>query len=218
MKLLTNTVAAWALVLVSAPAAHPQGRDFLTADEADQIREAQEPNDRLKLYVHFARQRLDLLQQLVSKPKAGRSALIHQTLEEYSKIIEAIDTVSDDALRRKLVIDQGTVAVAKAEEELLASLKKVQASAPNDLSRYEDALANAIETTSDSLEAAREDLKDRSAAVQAKDAKERKSNEAMMQPKDLEEKKAAEAKAASTEQKKKAPTLRRKGEVIEKKP
>src|ERR1044071_5758878 len=86
-------------------------RDFLTADEVDQVRLAQEPNARLKLYVFFARQRLDLLQQMFASQKPGRSSLIHDTLDEYTQIIEAIDTVTDDALQRKIAVDEGVAAV-----------------------------------------------------------------------------------------------------------
>jgi hypothetical protein len=192
-------------------------RDFLTVDEADQVREVQEPNDRLKLYLKFAHQRIAMVEQLLSKDKPGRSAMIHEALDEYNKIIEAIDTVSDDALRRKIVIDEGAGAVSKAEKEMLAKLEKVKSNKTRDFSRYEDALSNAIDNTSTSIELAGMDNKDRATQVATKDQREKKEREEMMTPAEQAAKKQEEKKEAAAAPKRKAPTLRRKGE-LEKKP
>jgi hypothetical protein len=188
-------------------------RDFLTADEADQVRMAQDPNERLQLYVHFARQRLNIAQHMLAKEKPGRSILVHDALEDLSQIIDAIDTVSDDALKRKIDIKTGMDGVTAGEKELLEGLEKIQESQPKDLPRYEFALKQALETTRDSLELSQGDLGARSAAVQAKEEKEKKEIESVMQPKELEAKKAAEKKAAQADaNKRKPPTLYRKGE------
>jgi RNA binding exosome subunit len=187
-----------------------QDRDFLTSNEVDQIREAQEPNERLLLYVHFAKQRIDLLDQYLAKDKPGRSLFIHNTLEDYNKIIEAIDSVSDDALRRNQPLDKGLLAVSAAEKEFLDKLNKIQERAPRDLERYKFVLEAAIDATSDSRELSVQDSRKRESELSAEDAKEKREREAVMSSKEVAERKKDTQKEDA--QKKKTPSLYRPGE------
>lgn len=188
-------------------------RDFLTADEASQIREAQEPNERLKLYAKFAKERVQMVQNLLSKDKAGRSILIHDALEDYSKILDAIDDVTDDALLRKLEVKLGLEAVVSTEKQALPMLQKVQNGQPKDLARYDFALKQALETTQDSLQTSQEDLGKRGDEVEARDARERKQMKELSTASDDDTKADGEKKPDSSAQpKRKAPTLKRPGE------
>jgi hypothetical protein len=198
------------LTIIGSSVALAQDRDFLTPNEVEQVRETQDPNERLLLYLHFAKQRMDLIDQYLAKDKPGRSVFIHNTLEDYSKIIEAIDSVSDDALRHNRPIDKGMLAVVNAEKDFLGRLNKIQDSEPRDLDRYKFVLGEAIDTTSDSRELSLEDSRKRGSELATQDAKEKKEREAMMPSKEAEDRK--KATQSEEERKKKVPTLYRPGE------
>lgn len=202
--------AIWCLLLAAPLFAQ---RDFLTADEIDQVKQTQDPAERLKLYAKFARQRVDLIQNLFSKDKPGRSLSMHDALEDYSKILDAIDDVTDDALLHKLEVKPGLLAVADAEKRALPILQKIQDSQPRDLSRYDFALKQAIETTQDSLEASQEDVGKRAHEVEAREERDKKELEQLGTPADQQTKKAAEQKTEGDQPKRrKPPTLKRPGE------
>jgi hypothetical protein len=203
---------ALAMLLVATLAGRAQDRDFLTPNEVDQIREVTEANDRLTLYIKFARQRMDLIQQSLGKEKPGRSVFIHNYLDDYTKIIEAIDAVSDDALRHHKDIDQGSIAVLNAEHEFLEKLNKIQDSEPKDLDRYKFLLSEAIDTTSDSVELGKEDSAKRATALEASDSKEKSEREAMMPAKEVKDrKKDAVAQEGPV---RKIPSLLKPGETV----
>jgi len=192
--------------------------DFLSSTEVDQVREVQEPVARIKLYLLFAKQRLDQLQSTMAKNRAGRSGEVRQLLEDYTSILDAINEVSDDALHRKSDVTTAPTLIAESEKKFLALLEKVQASSPADLDAYNLELKEAISTTGDSLDLANEDLGVRAKTIDAQITKENKEVRAV----NAAEKKqgapdasldAATASAAeSVKPSRPAPTLYRPGE------
>ena len=187
-----------------------QDRDFLTTNEVEQVREAQEPNQRLLLYIHFAKQRLDLVNQYLAKEKPGRSIFIHDALEDYRRIIEAIDAVSDNALRQNVSLDKGMLAVINAEKGFLDQLNKIADAPPKDYARYKFVLTEAINTTGDSHDLSLEDANKRKINLNAEDTREKTARESVMSSEELKDRKKAAEK--EDKPKKQAPSLLKPGE------
>ena len=207
MKFVASFLLSAFLLSAQAP-----DRDFLTPNEVDQIRVAQEPNDRIALYIHFAKTRMDLVQHYLAEDKPGRSIFIHNSLEDYSKIIEAIDSVTDDALRHNRPVDKGMIALLNAEKEFLDQLSKIADSSPRDFDRYKFVLSEAIDTTRDSRELSLEDSAKRGTELSAKDTKEKTERESVMSTKEVASRKKEAEKNSSTAEKKKIPSLYKPGE------
>jgi hypothetical protein len=166
------TFALLGLVSVSAvPALQAQRhRDPLTQPEIDQIRDSSwEPQQRLALYVKFARARLLVMEQMRNDPKIkDRGQQTHDKLDDFSLIYDElndnIDTYVDrkDDIRKplKLIIDADTEFQAK-----LRALKDAAGVSSDEANQYEFVLSTALETVDTSADDHRKLLADQEEAA-----------------------------------------------------
>jgi hypothetical protein len=218
MKGLLLHILAVAL-LVGAPAFGQEilvTKDFLTEFEADQIRLAQDPNERIPAYLQFAKLRLALVDQLLAKVELGRGAKVHDNLSQLGRIIEAVDMVVDDALLRDADISKTITPLLNTERELLGRLEAIQETDPDDLWRYEFALEDAIYILEDSIEITSEDLVTRKNELIEADDAERAAREKTMSQQRREEVQQVEQERQKeeTERERKRPSLLKKGETL----
>ncbi len=142
---------AVALLLVMGAWAQQRRRDPLNDLEIDKVRDsALDPEVRLKLYVDFARARLDTLEKVRADTKAEdrekhtRDAL-QDFLDVYDELDDNVDTFADrkDDLRKALkpVIEADTEFGAK-----LRAFKASLASTPKEAESYAFLLGSAMDT------------------------------------------------------------------------
>ncbi len=208
-------------LLLPLPAQEIVGMDdFLSDHEADLIRAAQDPNERIVQYLLFAQLRIELVKQRLVSEKPGRSPEVHKNLKQYGEIMETIDDVIDDALARKIDITKGIEVLGQQGELFAADLHKIADNPAKDHWAYEFVLKDAIDITEDTVEGSRGDLAERARLVQEADERREGKRLESMSPQLREEvtktKKEEQKKAAERERKR--PTLRKAGEQTEKKP
>lgn len=120
------------LLLVSSMLAAGQAhhRDPLTDAEVDKIRDAaQIPEIRLKLYIAFARARLEKVQQIHSDPKAtDRAQQTRDGLQEFLDVYDELNTNVDTYADRGTDLRKALKPVIEADTEFGAKLRAFRSS------------------------------------------------------------------------------------------
>ncbi len=166
---------AWlALFLMAAAAASGQRhRDPFTQPEIDQIRDASwEPEQRLSLYVKFARARLVALEQMRSDPKTkDRPQQIHDKLDDFLLIYDELNDNIDTYVDRKNDIRKPLKVIIDADTEFQAKLLALRDAAnvpAEEAKQYEFVLTTALDTVDGSMEDHRKLLAEQEEAAKHK--------------------------------------------------
>jgi len=111
-------------LLLLAPALAQTRRDPLNPLEQDQLRDAaQEPADRLKLYIQFSRARLSSLEQMRADPKVtDRAQQTRDQLQDFLDVYDELNDNIDTFVERKADLRKPLKAVIEADTEFQAKL------------------------------------------------------------------------------------------------
>ena len=152
---LTVCLAALLLgcALITAPAARAQRpeKDYLTDVEADKIRDAETPNERVKLFLTFAEDRLKKFQYELEHPSPNKHAeMLNYLMNSYSGCVDDAADLIQVSLSKQDNIRAGIDLMESKAKEFLPILQKYASNGP-ELEIYKENLDDAIEGTQDAL-------------------------------------------------------------------
>jgi hypothetical protein len=140
-----------ALAVIRPARAQRPEKDYLSDIEADKIRDAETPNDRVKLFLTFAEDRLKKFQYELEHPSPNKhSEMLNFLMNAYGGCVDDAADVIQVSLSKQENIRQGIDLMASKAAEFLAILQKYQKEGP-ELDIYKDNLDDAIEGTQDAL-------------------------------------------------------------------
>ena len=164
-------------VLLLSTAGAQRRADPLNPLETDQLRDAaQEPSERLKLYIEFARTRLASLEQMRADPKVtDRARQTHDRLQNFLDLYDEMNDNIDTFVERKADLRKPLKAVIEADTEFQAKLRALKSSLDANLDankdeakQYDFLLASVLETVDSSLEDHRQLLRQQEEAAKHK--------------------------------------------------
>jgi hypothetical protein len=153
-RMVLAVIAAMIAPMLARPAAArpAQLKDYLSEEEANKIRDAREPAERIKLYMAFAEDRLDKFEYELNRnvQERRRSEILNGLLNGYSGCVDdAADQIAL-ATEKHADIHEALKLMRTKDTAFLALLQKYDKDGP-DLDTYRDTLEDAIEGTKDAL-------------------------------------------------------------------
>ncbi|HET8921779.1 MAG TPA: hypothetical protein VFN26_02160 [Candidatus Acidoferrum sp.] len=128
-----------------------QQKDYLSALEADKIRDAETPNERIKLFLVFADDRLKKFQYELAHPSANRHAdMLNSMLNAYVGCVDDAADLIQLGIEKQENIRQGIDLMAARTKDFLVILEKLSAEG-TEIEIYKDNLDDAIEGTRDAM-------------------------------------------------------------------
>ena len=163
----------FAVFCLAAGAGAQSHRDPFTQPEIDQIRDSSwEPQQRLALYVKFARARLVALEQMRSDPKTkDRAQQTHDKLDDFLLIYDELNDNIDTYVGRKSDLRKVLKTIIDGDTEFQAKLRALRdeaGSKKEELEHYEFLLTNALETLDSSVQDHRQLLSEQEEAAKQK--------------------------------------------------
>ena len=138
------------LLSTSIRAQRPE-KDYLSDLEADKIRDAETPNDRVKLFLIFADDRLKKFQYELQHPSPNKhKEMLNYLMNSYGGCVDDAADQVQLSLEKQENIRAAIDLMATKAKEFLAVLQKLQSQGP-ELEIYKDNLDDAIEGTQDAL-------------------------------------------------------------------
>ncbi|MGH9704077.1 MAG: hypothetical protein ACRD4K_11950 [Candidatus Acidiferrales bacterium] len=141
------------LISPMIPAAPAQlQKDYLSELEADKIRDAETPNERIRLFLSFALDRLKKFQYELARtaPEAHRADMLNKLLSDYSSCLDDGADILTVGIERQQDIRAGAKEMQSKLKDFQEILEKIQKDAV-ELDSYKDTLQDAFESTKDAL-------------------------------------------------------------------
>jgi hypothetical protein len=148
--LLCLSLLAIVASLFAGPASMAQ-KDYLSALESDKIRDAESTNERIKLFLTFADDRLKKFQYELQHPSSNKHPeMLNALMNAYVGCVDDAADLVQLGIQKQENIRPGIDLMAGRTKEFLAILEKISTDG-TEIDIYKDNLDDAIEGTRDAM-------------------------------------------------------------------